>query len=374
MDELQLLKGFETDTLGIFKVSTEAGDYVSDQLNKYADKEQWEWAIPSGSVQEIYTIKNDFFKIHHDIDHNDFSKFVHCLKSKPADSLDLFEEAVLQYAVSPINENGFKSIPFKNYPLNRKKILLIGDSFTWGHNTPNITNGFADILLSKGYVVYNTGISGADPSQYLAIAKKYIPILRPDIVVANFFLENDVFYHERPTVPYKPIFISTNAGNLITFMYGHYFDSPDSVYYLNLLRHRIPRDGNIINELSAKSVIGTLGWQVLNRLNITFYTDPELVNYWQEGELNKSVVPVANYQLKEVSEIAFQNNASFYLSIIPELKNGHLTSPDDYNNLFTNQDYFIPKRLTIWDYNFRDGHFNRSGHEKYAEHLMSIFN
>lgn len=372
VDNLVLYKGYDTDSLGIFKVDLEAGEYISSQLANVADKSRWEWETPMNSVGEIYTLKNDFFKVYHDLDHNIFSEFISTLKNKPAESLDQFEEAVLKYSLSPINKDGFKSIPFTDYSCDRKKILLLGDSFTWGHNTPNITNGFADILLSNDYVVYNTGISGTDPSQYLALAKKYIPILKPDFVIVNFFLGNDVFYFERPVLAQAPVFIATNAGNLITCPMGNYILSADSLYNFNVMQNHIPINGNKFHEMCAKSVITTLGWYLLNKLNITFYNNPERLKIWEEGESNMSDVPAANSQIKEIAEIASENNASFYLSIIPELKRGRLTHPDEYKNLFIEQDYFMPSQLTMWDYNFKDAHFNRSGHEKYAEHILSI--
>ncbi|MEZ4931464.1 MAG: SGNH/GDSL hydrolase family protein [Saprospiraceae bacterium] len=372
VDDLVLYKGYDTDSLGIFKVDPDAGEYLSNQLANAADKSQWDWEIPINSVGEIYTVKNDFFKVYHGLDHNIFSEFISTLKNKPVESLDQFEKSVLEYSLSPINKDGFKSIPFTDYPSDRKKILLLGDSFTWGHNTPNITNGFADVLLSNGYVVYNTGISGTDPSQYLAIAKKYIPLLKPDYVIVNFFLGNDVFYFDRPVLPQTPIFIATNAGNLLTCPIGNYILSADSLYHFNMLQNHIPTNGNKFYEMCAKSVITTLGWYLLNRLNITFYYNHDRLKIWEEGESNVSDIPVANSQIKEIADLASKNNVSFYLSIIPEVKKWRLTRPNEYKNLFIEQEYFMPTELSIWDYNFEDAHFNKSGHEKYAEHILSI--
>lgn len=372
VDNLVLYKGYDTDSLGIFKVDPEAGEYISSQLANVADKSRWDWEIPKDFVGEIYTLKNDFFKVYHNLYPNIFSKFISTLKNKPAESLDQFEKSVLEYSLSPINKDGFKSIPFTDYSCDRKKVLLLGDSFTWGHNTPNITNGFADILLSHDYVVYNTGISGTDPSQYLAIAKKYIPILKPDFVIVNFFLGNDVFYFERPVLAQTPIFIATNAGNLIACPIGNYILSPDSLYRFNVMQNHIPINGNKFHEMCAKSVVTTLGWYLLNKMNVTFYNNPERLKVWEEGESNMRDVPAANSQMKEIAEIASENNASFYLSIIPELKRGRLTHPNEYKNLFTEQDYFMSNEFTIWDYNLKDAHFNKSGHEKYAEYLLSL--
>ena len=59
----------------------------------------------------------------------------------------------------------------------KKKVLMLGDSFLYGHSAENFTSSFANNLLAKGYYVYNTGISGADVTQYKAIADKYIPII-----------------------------------------------------------------------------------------------------------------------------------------------------------------------------------------------------
>ena len=86
---------------------------------------------------------------------------------------------------------------------NAFRILLLGDSFAAGAAATYKPGGkgFADILedeLKKAMkaVVWNTGIPGIGQKQQLLALKKYSPILKPDVVVLAFYINdfNDNLY------------------------------------------------------------------------------------------------------------------------------------------------------------------------------------
>ena len=116
-----------------------------------------------------------------------------------------------------INHDGFRGNPFEYVDTPRAKILLIGDSFTWGCTARPFTNCFADILQKSGYYVYNGGIPGVDPQQYALIAKKYTPILKPDVVAVCLYLGNDVSSSPLLMQPNKNLYYLTNFGNLLGY-------------------------------------------------------------------------------------------------------------------------------------------------------------
>lgn len=221
VDSLYIIEGFSADSNGVYKVAPKAVSEVRQRVNRLKEGRKV-GAIDKFESSEIYTNVYPTYDNDRRKPSSNFVAYALLVKAKAVKSD--FDSAIIDYAFNcPYNEDGFRSIAFKPYSGNRKKVLLIGDSFTWGNSAQPLNNCFADELLSKGYVVYNTGISGADPGQYLTIAKQYIPLLQPDYVVTNFYLGNDIlcksidakfYYFSRTVIPYQPFQYLTNAGNL----------------------------------------------------------------------------------------------------------------------------------------------------------------
>ena len=98
-----------------------------------------------------------------------------------------------------INEYGMRDASFHPIPKpsNVMRILLLGDSFTFGDANdydktwPVI---FENILLEKGYRVdiVKAGVSGYDTKKEALYLERLCPIYNPDIVVLTF-LPNDLF-------------------------------------------------------------------------------------------------------------------------------------------------------------------------------------
>ena len=230
-----------------------------------------------------------------------------------------------------------------------------------------LMNGFCEQLLAKGEIVFNTGITGADPAQYLAITKKYTPLLKPDVVVVNLFLGNDVYYYKREPEKRLPLFYSTNAGNMLSFFNGYYFYSADSAYDFALSQLEIPRSYNKLNKFCALTAIGTLYWRITNKYfpRLTEDAGPRFPT------LTPMLEPSCNKEIAEIKEICEANNAQLIVAIIPAYENGRLTKVNDYKNLLVGMKYFeCPFETT--DYSGAGGHLNDEGHRKYADLLQSI--
>ncbi len=369
VDTLKVFHGFYADSDGIFKVSPDAGKEIARRADAGV-KTFFGEINTTLEVAEVYSLANFAIELKSGKLSNLFSKKYFSLLSANAGSLTDLDSAILTFVKEPINSDGFRSIPFKRYRSGKKKVLLIGDSFAWGHSATNITSSFADILLAKGYVVYNTGISGADPTQYLAIANKYIPLVQPDVVIVNFFMANDIFYFRRPLVPNFPIFFSTNAGNLIACPNGINFPGAVEAYNFVNDESTIPTQGHFINKILAQSVITTLGWRVLVKLNIAKGQPDSHGQYWREAEKLKSTKPYSNIQIDSIRTIAEGNNCKFYLVVIPDILSKKNSNPALVSGLFENMPYNISP-VPKGDY-CTDGHFNDEGHRKYAEFLEKL--
>jgi hypothetical protein len=301
---------------------------------------------------------------------NEFSKtYFRLLKKEQRSPL---EEAYLNYIKRPVNSQGFRSIEFKRISTSAKKVLLLGDSFTWGHTTQNKSDAFADILLARGYAVYNTGISGADSAQYLALAKILIPQLKPDIVFVNFFLGNDVSYFKRELTPSLPIFFCTNAGNLYTFNNGINFQNKESAYEFILRNFRIPKENSTFNDIMAQSRITTLIWKILynaKEVDLRSKIDLEL---WKKADSQKYAEPYSNVEMIEIKKIADNYKSKLFIIAMPDyLDPNYIRTTKSFYGLFKNIEY-IDSPVSADLYNKKDGHFNDHGHLAFADFLQTL--
>jgi lysophospholipase L1-like esterase len=73
------------------------------------------------------------------------------------------------------------------------RVLFLGDSFTFGSGVANPTLRFTDRLeaeLGEGVHLYNAGLPGSLPSDWVSAARALLPEYRPQVVVAVFFLRD----------------------------------------------------------------------------------------------------------------------------------------------------------------------------------------
>lgn len=383
VDELVALQGFSTDSQGIFKVDTEFSSFLEKTrtVNECHFLDLVNSPMEHGYVAEITSV----YRQHHGIYTSDqqlkfwdqncragkFSGQFHngqsSLEKLFVSTIEKteysdFDSLIYRYVVSPINSEGFYSVPFEHCK-GRTKVLLIGDSFTYGHSAESLGNSFSNILLSKGYLVYNTGISGADVAQYLAVAEKYIDQLKPDVVIMNFFVGNDVAWHERTPKPETPLFYATNAGNLLCFQKGREQRNMNSAYEGIMAETSIPRTGIIDNWLS-KTVLGTFFWKVVVAKLPVLKSGP------MDSPVPKDV-DFCYETLNQISAICDSNHVDFILSVIPELVDGNLVGAESYPMVFRDLNVFEAK-LSPEMYNRDDGHFNELGHAVYAKQLHGL--
>ncbi|MCS6818850.1 MAG: hypothetical protein NZ522_02790, partial [Chitinophagales bacterium] len=286
-------------------------------------------------------------------------------------NLSDLDSVILEYGYRPINAEGFRSIPFKQYKDKKIKVLLLGDSFTWGHTTNNKTSSFADDLLTRGYIVYNTGITGTDVAQYLAVARKYIPLLQPDVVIVNFYLGNDITYYKRTPKPHHPVFFATNANNLMAFQMGKEFDNADSAY-ANIIRNwSIPATENKLNWLLKSTCLTTLVWKAMQRSGYFPYLYKDLFHQAVLQDSLKYPYFYHNVELAEIKRIAEDHGAKFILSSLPEISRFKEKRAKDVANLFDTLQY-VEMQVNKSDYSLGDAHFNEKGHARYAAFLDSL--
>jgi len=396
VDSLYELKNYTTDEYGIYKFSS----WVADSVPFYFDENQSDlfgnyynhisnntilnlidWG--TDHVNEIFTeYKKLEFNLKKDRGFEpmgEFEKFVYQTFHK--DSKTAFDSAILNYIEKPFNEEGFRSISFNSKDTSKIKVLLIGDSFTYGQTAKPFYNSFADVLLSRGYLVFNAGISGTDPAQYAAVAKKYVPLLKPDIVIINFCINNDFMSFDREPHQERPHEYLTNAGFFYSAPYGEFMQLQD-VYDFYLKLSSIPNvESNLINLFISKFIVTTKIWGLM--YNIRLVKHPILDTYLEKLNPSNDVRTAQTQKyLDLIMEVSESNVTPTEIVLIPDIA----YQPKDFQTLviydslvfdvFEKYKYFFPNNFIESDY-AKDGdiHFNNQGHLKYADFLeKSIIN
>lgn len=362
VSKLWTYKSFSADENGILRVDGKVRNEVSFRISKnnpnYGGRE----------YGEVYGLTKEYIDLIQGKTKNSFNHFLSQIKLKKHKTA--LDSSILNYVKCPINSEGFRGIDLKQYDSKKTSVLLLGDSFTFGHSAMPKTNSFADLLLTKGYIVYNTGISATDVAQYLAVAKKYIKNLKPDFVIVNFYIGNDVTYYKRKVIPYQPVFYCTNAGNLFSFYNGEYNNSQKSAYKFVLNQWEIPKDVCVFNRIMSQTVITSLSWGIMKKTGLFPYLENKRVQKTRI-KCKKFKAPYCNEELKEIKRLCLKNNVKFILSSIPEIVSSDFKKARDIPDLFKGIEYNEMK-VSELDYNLEDGHFNIQGHRKYAAYLHRI--
>ena len=330
VDSLFQYQNYTTDEQGIYKFS----NWITDSIEANFDLEKFTSSPNdfSQSIRNEKLVKN----IHWEVDDlestlSDFKKlelglvgaidyeiqdFVHfyqgILRKQTLNQADIL---ILNYVEQPFNQEGFRSISFDSIQSNKIKVLLIGDSFTYGQSAKPLYNSFADILLTKNYLVYNTGISGTDPAQYAAIAQKYIPIIKPDIVIVNFCTYNDMMNFYRVPAEDKPHEYITNAGFYISHTMGKFYNMEEAYSFYKKLS-TIPQT-TILNKIMSKSSLLTFVWSILNKIGIIHH--PMDGYFEEEIVLEEEQILITLSYLDAITAIGNQYNIPVVHSFLPDL-------------------------------------------------------
>lgn len=341
VDSVYLLEGFTTDSHGILKVDTHAYQKL--------------WTVFANSSEEL---------IESEPLNGTFSGELLALANDHLYDTDLRppsnNSVIRDYQLRPVNADGFYSIPFDTVAFPDRRVLLLGDSFTWGHSSSHKSKSFANILLSRGFNVFNTGISGADVQQYEAVLKAYFPKMRPDVVVLNFFMGNDVAFFKRPVGQQYPIMYHTNAGCILSMHAGVHFSTLDSAY-LNVMSNMSIPPTDPLNRWMARTVVTTYLWEFLVNAELIDHTFFVGRMYPERDFTNELMNPIFSF--------CDSVGVPFILSVIPKLEGDELLGAESVDGLFRNMKYSQPK-MTVEMYNAKDGHFNDDGHEVYANYLQ----
>lgn len=353
VDSLYLVEGIKADSLGITRVDTSIVESLYRIQNTDVDSFELLTNEPVwfNCSHEITNVLRDHTEMREGLIDGELAVKYRSLVSQGCkNSLD---SAIIEYALHPINKCGFYSIPFYPVTSGRPRVLLVGDSFTWGHSSTNKTNSFANILLARGFTVYNSGISGADITQYEAVLKAHLETLKPDLVIVNLFLGNDLPNHCRETRPFVPVHFPTNAGNILSFQDGTYTNSAHEAYQNVVEEMYVPCDSSL-SSFVKRSVIGSYAWAVLHRTR-------------NQGDRRCSIA-----SLRNMERLCDGQGVRFVISVIPRLNRlGFVKDASEVSDILSGLKYHEPS-ISKEMFDPDDGHFNDLGHRAYADHLVNL--
>lgn len=259
-----------------------------------------------------------------------------------------------------INSDGFRSPPFVPDESEQTSLLFLGDSFTWGATALPPDRCFVDRIRDQGFVCHNTGIPGTDPGQYAALAEKWAPRLRPDIVVAMLYMGNDLTeWH--PRQPSGQLYWVTNAGWLLGYDgNGNYFQSAQASYDYYIRRKDVAQSRTgPVRSLLAATALGSHALAILEGCDVA----------------PKSLDPAAlRSGLERMRRAAEQVGARFELVLIPvrpALRRAPAFDIERNRDLFDGFDPHVPVGLDASHYMpSPNDHLNTDGHGRLAEFIM----
>lgn len=269
-----------------------------------------------------------------------------------------------------INADGFRNKEFSEIDSVKKKVLLIGDSYVWGSSAqPMVGNCFADLLRAEtDFEIINLGIQAVDPVQYAQLAKKYLPLLKPDLVFVFFYMGNDLMKQDRYSPLGNPFIYNTNAGVLPAYDGSRYFENAKDAYnYFVNEKYFLKNPTGIVESIISKSAALSMLYSVRFR--------------WREKqEYEKSVKnsSVTKKYLYAIRQTAQQQSIPVKFVLIPEMKEADMDSvkyAGRYADLLSDtqlaNDWIVlhpPKKFYREN---PDGHLNNEGHRYYADFLKS---
>ncbi|MCB9231760.1 MAG: SGNH/GDSL hydrolase family protein [Bacteroidia bacterium] len=272
-----------------------------------------------------------------------------------------------------INSEGFRSVEFLPDSLrdsSKTTLLLLGDSFTWGSSADPIDSCFADRLSQAGYQVYNTGIGGTDPLQYLLVAQKYLPRLRPDRCLLFYALDNDQMRFPRKPIPFMPLYYSTNAGGISAYTHscidGKWNEpqpllSAERAWQSHVKLHTLfGKNRGFFAEFCRKTVLGTQIWKV--------FRGCQACAECQEPELDYSLE-----YLQKISLLCQSLQIPFQIYLIPNSNDTKFRLQESRRQVSMLREYFGAKipDLDSEDYFHEiDFHLNNRGHRKFARFIL----
>ena len=373
IDSVVQSKDWQVDANGIYCMSPQVNKIIAtntkslsvlwqdnniDLATKYLIASHTSIKLDADNIQKLEgeELANEFIK-------QPTSAFEQMLNNSIEDSVDYYYR---QFYTQPINANGFYSIPFQNFQTKKKKVLLVGDSFTFGFSAVPAHNSFACNLAAKGYAVYNAGIPGTDPAQYCKIVETYIDSIRPDAVVVCFYAGNDIMPSDRILHADSFVYFPTNASWIKGYNNGSYFANATLAYnYFSQQAQVIPNSQSVWHSITMHSALAT-------QLFKTFGAKQSSNPMDETTTLDNDSLSWSAKYISRINELCALQNVQCILTVIPHRDDLQVKNIERDQKVFANATpHYFPASKADY-YQGADDHFNNEGHLKMANFIEAL--
>lgn len=237
------------------------------------------------------------------------------------------------YTTPLTDQNGFRANPYKPTSSNRKVLIMVGDSFTIGHNVdndqtyPSFTQKYSENNPGADkYIIHNAGVPGYGLDQEYIYINELIKKFSPNYLVWNLNL-NDI----------------TDANDACLFMpnsKGRYINLPayrNTLYIQGILIRHLPkffRDSNIVNYLFK-----------ITQKGHERYTIGCTLPYTKKKEILERGIKKLEFYAKQLADTAKKQNVVIIYSLLPS--QSYFSLQDFQNDDFSLQTYDRINELLI---------------------------
>lgn len=266
---------------------------------------------------------------------------------------------------------------------DRKKVLVLGDSFTFGLSAAP-GHGWVDLLNAHDPdldpLFFNTGISGFGQMDQYAVLKKYHAVVRPDAVLLLFCSDNDFSDNmktwDRSRIPLSAQLSAEYEKQMLAELKKNIQcpDKEDPVLYRKawIQAH--------LREVFWKSRTGTVLWAAGRWIKNLFRpARSEEAGFWRP-EPENPVYARTKARLMRIQRYLADRGTPFYAAAVPDIMDSKWTLVRSHNYemvLRIFEELGIPyvdlfPEFDMRDYKTRwplilDAHWNDRGHRKMAE-------
>ena len=260
---------------------------------------------------------------------------------------------------------------------NKKIIMLVGDSYTQGCCASNYQKSFAALLNNRKQEVLNFGVGGTDPLHYRLQVERYVPELKPDVVVIAVYLGNDIMPYDRSVKPYVPVCYPVKNGYWISSEKPFHLDTVDTAF----------RNFNEVRQFYYKhySLHGTdnsffeksIKWSVIfSTIYLKFKELFRAKEFWKIMPPRLAKPKYTARHLEAIRNYCASLNTPVIFAAIPspiDIRK-RVDLPAAYDFLFEGVTVYFPDDIRKSDYDGQKigNHFKDSGHEKYANFLNQL--
>lgn len=295
----------------------------------------------------------------------------------------------------PVNNEGFWShfnydksaIDSLKKASDQKVVMVVGDSYTEGMNAEPRDSSFINILSGfRNEHFLNFGIAATDLQQYQLVVKRYIDVVRPDLVIINFYFGNDIQRHLRPVYPNIPIcyafedwvcFYAIPNAELSHHYNVDLFSNPEEAMDFYLSHYTLyGSNADFFERMIRHSII--LSKAYLNARFTRFNNKYRYNNEYLDKQDQQLDLNLNNSLVSNIQSSCDEHGVELVFTGIP--------SPSDvinkvdlrttYGKHFFGSNLVVPdiNQFTINDYDGQEdhNHFENSGQYKYALFLDSL--